>query len=186
MKKSLSPEAKKIMFRIQELLKEVFKEIGELKEKKNQAKIELERMEEIEERIEENYELSKYNENDDWEYLLPLQDTNRIVEIIKDRSSEEIIKAIKENRIEYIKSSREQHIHAEMKIINELCKSNKRQFEYIGITKLSCCPFWTAISIVNPTQKKSCVRGTHGSTYGEWTVPDDFPDQEELYYPTKN
>ena len=67
-----------------------------------------------------------------------------------------------------------------MKIVSDLCKNNKEEFEYIGITKLACCPCWTEIGIINPTRKESCVRGTHGSTYSNWLVPDNIPNQEEL------
>jgi hypothetical protein len=70
--------------------------------------------------------------------LLPLQDTNDIIKIIKEKSSKEIIKAIKEEKIRYIEGK--ERVHAEMKIISELCKNNKQEFEYIGIAKLACCP----------------------------------------------
>ncbi|KLL02733.1 MAG: hypothetical protein MRERV_73c001 [Mycoplasmataceae bacterium RV_VA103A] len=175
----LSLEARNLMFKIQNSAEEVFKEINKLKEEKDQAKEQLKKIKEIDNETKSKYELSsKYNEHNDWEYLLPLQDTNEIVKVIKEKTSEEIIEAIKEKRVKYIEKG-EERIHAEMKIINELCK-NKQEFEYIGITKLACCPCWTAISIVNPTRKEFCVRGTHGSTYSNWLVPDNIPKQEEL------
>ena len=101
-----SPEAKKLMAKIQCSAEEVFAEIKRLKEEKSQAEAQLEKIEEIETKL--KYELpSKYNEHDDWEYLLPLHDTNVITNIIKKKSNEEIIKTIKEEKIRYIKATSE-------------------------------------------------------------------------------
>lgn len=81
-------------------------------------------------------------------------------------------------------------IHAEMKIINDIFFGKKKgnsfsdlsemdidensNFEYIGISKLTCLPCHIAINILNPSKKESCVRGTHGSVYKSWVVPDNI------------
>lgn len=188
-----------------------------------EKKLKLEQLETINKHAEKLHnEIRELQEKEDthlankfWDYLIPLDDINKVIETIKKEELDgEIFEAIKRGKIKYIagkicenrkncrscKSCRDQRIcerkkdckkckiceenapHAEMKIINEIYSSKeKKDYQYIGITKLTCCPCYIAIEILNGNSFYDSLhsRGTHGGTYPNWAMPNNFSEKEK-------
>ena len=105
--------------------------------------------------------------------LLPWEDTNIIINAVvnnedQNQDIKNIVEAIKnKDCVEYIKEKED--LHAEMKIVTNLCKNGFNQdFLYIGISKLTCAPCQLTIDFLNKSSRfngRINICGTHGGTY---------------------
>ncbi|CAG8531532.1 5442_t:CDS:2, partial [Cetraspora pellucida] len=142
-KGEIIPNRPSALAQIQEQAQQLFQEIKKLTEEKVVAKVHL-ASGEIEEERAEYEKKSKYNENNDWEYLSLIEDTNIITKAIYEQKLDKKLLAIikKGANIQYIDESVEEAgVHAEMKILAALHARGKlgKSGGYIGITKL-CFP----------------------------------------------
>ncbi|CAG8548190.1 12197_t:CDS:2, partial [Racocetra persica] len=139
---------------------QLFQGIRRLVEEKVTAKTYLTRGEIEEEERAEYEKKSKYNENNDWEYLSLIEDTNIITNAIYEQKLDKSLLATikKETNIQYVDESvEEEGVHAEMKILATLHTRGKLS-KRGGLSPFQVC-------------------GTHGSTYMNWMVPNNIPDR---------
>ncbi|CAI2190638.1 4011_t:CDS:10 [Funneliformis geosporum] len=82
---------------------------------------------------------------------------------------ETIVAAIRNDHTKYIevKGKQKSKLHAEMKIVEEICKIKEKVEAYIGLTKTTCVDCYSVIELLNNGGHNLNVCGTHSQSY-QW------------------
>ena len=125
--------------------------------------------------------------------MLPILDTNVIVEAVFDKScptASKLFEVIREGGTSLASSIEKKKVeefplvcHAEMRILKEVHEVRNDSSAYVGVGMLCCTPCQLMLDIINERnpmkeEKKFSNYGTHGGTYPGWVVTDFF--QKEL------
>jgi hypothetical protein len=146
---------------------------------KRNISLELEELQEIAEELhKEVISLKQDNKsseaNKKWDYLVHWHDAGEIISMVMKGGLEEaIVDAIRNGYTKYIevKGKQKSKLHAEMKIVEEICKTREKVETYIGLTKSACVDCYSVIELLNNDGYELNVCGTHGQGYQWWIAP---------------